>query len=162
MTKVMPGRYTAEVDGEFVVFLIGMRINHFWKVHKWFPVFRAMPAMLRSLDKQRQKGLMGFRLVPGLRNIGVVQWWRSFDDLERFARSADDPHMEAWRRFNQAVGTGGDVGLWHETYRVAPGAYECIYNNMPAYGLAAATTHVPVARRGEEARERLAVGGPDT
>jgi hypothetical protein len=27
----------AEMDGEFVVFLIGMRINKPWKLHKWLP-----------------------------------------------------------------------------------------------------------------------------
>jgi Monooxygenase af470-like len=37
------GRFTARVDGEFVVFLIGMRINRPWKVRQWLPVARAMP-----------------------------------------------------------------------------------------------------------------------
>jgi len=36
---VVPGRMTADLDGEFVVLLIGMRINKPWKVHKWWPVF---------------------------------------------------------------------------------------------------------------------------
>lgn len=31
MAKVQPGRFTAEVDDELVVFLIGMRINRPWK-----------------------------------------------------------------------------------------------------------------------------------
>jgi hypothetical protein len=159
MAKVVPGRFTAEIDGEFVVFLIGMRINHFWKVRKWLPVFRAMPAMLKELATHPEKGMLGYRLLPGLRNIGVVQYWRSFEHLEQFARNPDDPHLEAWRRFNRAVGTGGDVGIWHETYRVPAGGYECVYNNTPVFGLAAATTHVPIARRGEQARERLAPSG---
>jgi hypothetical protein len=34
---------TARLDGEFVVFLIGMRINRYWKLHKWLPVATAMP-----------------------------------------------------------------------------------------------------------------------
>ena len=42
------------------------------------------------------------------------------------------PHGAA---FSRAVGSGGDVGIWHETYRVQPGNFECIYNNMPAFGL---------------------------
>ena len=29
---IIPQRMTAEVDGDFVVFLIGMRINKPWKV----------------------------------------------------------------------------------------------------------------------------------
>ncbi|MBA4115324.1 MAG: DUF4188 domain-containing protein [Rubrobacter sp.] len=44
--------------------------------------------------------------------------WRSFEDLERFARNPDDPHLPSWRRFNQTVGSDGSVGIWHETYVV--------------------------------------------
>ncbi len=50
MAQVIPSRMTAEVEGDFVVFLIGMRINKPWKVHKWLPVFLAMPRMLKELD----------------------------------------------------------------------------------------------------------------
>src|SRR5207342_1870402 len=49
MAQVIPSRMTAEVAGDFVVFLIGMRINKPWKVHKWLPVFLAMPRMLKEL-----------------------------------------------------------------------------------------------------------------
>ena len=48
MSKVVPKRVTAEIEGDFVIFLIGMRINKLWKVHKWLPVFRAMPRMIRE------------------------------------------------------------------------------------------------------------------
>jgi hypothetical protein len=47
----------------------------------------------------------------------------------------------------------GSVGIWHETYVVDRA--ESIYSGMPASGLAAATAVVPVARRGETARQRL-------
>ena len=47
--RVHPGRYTARIDGEFVVFVIGMRINKLWKVHRWAPVAAAMGPMLREL-----------------------------------------------------------------------------------------------------------------
>ena len=50
MTKVVPKRVTAQIEGDFVVFLIGMRINKPWKVHKWLPVFRAMPMMISELE----------------------------------------------------------------------------------------------------------------
>ena len=49
----------------------------------------------------------------------------------------------------------GDVGIWHETYLVRAGAYEAIYGNMARIGLAAAGDHVPIARRGETAAERV-------
>ena len=49
MAKVIGARMAAEMDGEFVVFLIGMRINKAWKLHKRLPVFLAMPKMLKDL-----------------------------------------------------------------------------------------------------------------
>ncbi len=59
MAKVHKGRFTAEVDGDVVVFVIGMRFNKLWKVHKWMPVFVAMPKMLRVLLSDPSKGLLG-------------------------------------------------------------------------------------------------------
>ena len=85
----------------------------------------------------------------------MLQYWRSFEQLEHFARDKDDPHLEAWRTFNRRVGTNGDVGIFHETYKVAADQYECIYANMPIMGLALAGSSVPVARRGEQASERM-------
>ena len=43
MPTVIAQRMTAKVEGDFVVFLIGMRINRLWKIHKWLPVAMAMP-----------------------------------------------------------------------------------------------------------------------
>ena len=37
MIKIIADRLTAQIDDEVVVFLIGMRINRAWKVHKWLP-----------------------------------------------------------------------------------------------------------------------------
>jgi hypothetical protein len=86
----------------------------------------------------------------------VVQYWTSFEDLECFARASDDPHFPAWRRFNARVGyKNGAVGIWHESYLVPSGQYECVYGNMPVFGLAAATSHVPARGGLETARRRL-------
>jgi hypothetical protein len=46
---IRPGRFAARFDGDFVVFLIGMRVNQPLKVHRWLPVVRAMPRMIREL-----------------------------------------------------------------------------------------------------------------
>lgn len=153
--KVVPGRYTARIDGDFVVFVIGMRINKLWKVHKWVPVAAAMGPMLRELFTHPEKGLLSVQSGWSGRTITLIQHWRSFEQLERFARDRDDPHLGAWRRFNQRVGSSGDVGIFHETYQVAAGAYETLYSNMPVMGLAAAGEHLPVAKRGETARKRI-------
>ena len=155
MTAVQPGRYTFDHDGEVVVFLIGMRVNKLRKVGRWLPVARAMPRMLRELAARPDKGLLGWQQFWAGRTVLVVQYWRSFADLERFARAADDPHLPAWRAFNRSVGTGGDVGIFHETYLVPAGNAEAIYGNMPVFGLAKATASVPVRRRGQAAAYRL-------
>lgn len=48
MSRVMPGRFTAETNESFVVFLIGMRINKFFAFNKWVPTAMAMTPMLRG------------------------------------------------------------------------------------------------------------------
>ncbi len=139
------GRHAATIEGDFVVFLVGMRINKPWKIHRWWPVFRAMPPMIRELSRDPDSGLLG--VTKGMLGGGpaLVQYWRSFDDLERFARNPDARHLPAWRAFNQRVRASGDVGIWHETYRVRAGEYEAIYNNMPRTGLARAGDREPLA-----------------
>ena len=56
---VIPKRMTAEMEGPFCVFLIGMRINRPLKFHKWLPVLLAMPRMLEELRRQPELGFMG-------------------------------------------------------------------------------------------------------
>ena len=151
MTKVNPGRLTAEIDGDFVVFLIGMRINKPWKLHKWLPVFLAMPRMLKELKNKPESGFLGHIFGP----TAIVQYWRSFEDLEKFARDKDDPHLNAWRQFNKTIGSDGSLGIFHETFLVDAGKYEALYGNMPVFGLASAANHVPATGRRETARRRL-------
>jgi len=134
--SMRPGRWVASYEGDMVVFLIGMRINRPLKVRQWMPVFAAMPRMLKWLDAHPQAGLLHYeQALRSPRSPMIIQYWRSFEDLERFARSPDAPHLEAWKRFNASVRDSGDVGIWHETYRVTGGASESIYGNMPPSGL---------------------------
>ena len=65
-----------------------------------------------------------------------------------------------WRQFNKRVGDSGDVGIWHETYRVSTARIETIYGNMPPHGLAAATGLVPIPRGRDSAAARI--GAADT
>jgi hypothetical protein len=153
--SVFAGRYTAHVDTPVVVFAIGMRINNFWDVRRWWFVGMQMGPMLRVLMSQREKGLLHTEFFFTHRGPMLLQYWRSFEDLERFARSPDDPHLRSWRDFNRIVGAHPSVGIWHETYTIAPGAYEGIYGNMPCWGMAAATSHVAVGPGREAAKERL-------
>ena len=155
MAQVFPGRCTALTDEPFVVFLIGMRINQLWALHKWMPVASAMPRMLRTLAESPAMGLLGVHTWMRWREVLAVQYWRSFEDLENFARRPSEPHLQAWKDFNQRVGADGSVGIWHETYMVNARQYECLYANMPLFGLAAATSHVAAVGNLETARLRM-------
>ena len=145
---------TAAIDGEVVVFLIGMRVNRWWKVHKWLPVVMAMTRMFRELLGKPELGFLHAESWFGRTTI-MVQYWKSFEALEAYAKSRSHEHLPAWAAFNRAVASNGDVGIWHETYLVRPGEYECFYNNMPPFGLARATQAVPVSGKKESAAGRL-------
>lgn len=157
MVDIVCDRMTSRIDGEFVVFLVGMRINRPWKLHKWLPVFLAMPTMLRELHANPELGFLGQESWFGRTTI-MVQYWRSFEQLENYARGKTSAHLPAWARFNRQVGSNGDVGIWHETYLSGSGRYECIYNNMPRFGLGKAYGLVPAAGERSTADGRVRAG----
>lgn len=132
-------RLTAILDGDFVIFLIGMRINQPLKIHKWWPVAAAMPRMLDELYRHPELGFIHAESWFS-RTIILVQYWRSMEQLLAYARNRESAHLPAWQAFNKAIGTDGAVGIWHETYAVSPGSYENVYVNMPAFGLGRAGT----------------------
>ncbi|MFC4637913.1 DUF4188 domain-containing protein [Deinococcus hohokamensis] len=151
-------RFTAEIDGDFVVFIIGMRVNQPWKVWAWFPVFQAMPKMLRELQTQPELGLLGTQFY----GLTQIQYWRSMEHLHQYAASRDHSHLPAWRAFNQGARAAGNaVGIWHETYQVASGAYETVYVNMPPTGLGRAGSLIPATGHRQTAQGRLTTKTPN-
>lgn len=127
-------RLTADLEGDFVVFLIGMRINKPWNVHKWWPVAAAMPRMIKELYLQPELGFIHAEAWFS-RTIILVQYWRSLEQLLAYARNMEAQHLPAWQAFNKAAATDDSVGIWHETYSASPGTYENVYVNMPLFGL---------------------------
>src|SRR6202453_4511886 len=154
MASIIDRGSTAHIQGDFVVFLIGMRINKLWKPHRWLPSLRTMPRMLKELEAAPAEH--GF---PGSMNLGLlslVQYWRSFDHLEAYARARDKQHWPAWLEFHRLMkDSRGDVGIWHETYLIRAGEYENIYSGMPLMGLAKAARVANVSGDAETARGRL-------
>ncbi|MFD9881129.1 DUF4188 domain-containing protein [Streptomyces alboflavus] len=154
--KTATGYTTAAAEGDTVVLLIGMRVNHFWAVHQWVPVFYAMLRMLRELAAAPDRGLLGrVLLTASPRTYYVVQYWESKEKLYAYATAPDAFHHKAWGIANRKQRAGrlrGHVGLWHETYIAPEGSYESIYFDMPPFGLAAATGSLPVESRGRRAQ----------
>ena len=116
-----------------------------------------MPKMLKELDAgPGEAGLLGY---TNLGLLTIVQYWRSFDHLETYARTRDKAHWPAWVDFNRRMkDSRGDVGIWHETYLVRAGEYECVYSGMPLMGLAKAGRSTEVAAGTDSARDRLGLG----
>ncbi len=151
--EINQGRVTAEIEGDFVVFLIGARPNPLRMIRSLRDLGgnKGMKHMLDYLSTRPEIGLLGYQQF----GLGTwVQYWRSFEHLEAFAKNQDDPHLAAWRNYFKRVGSSGRTGIWHETFLVRAGEFEVIYTNMPTFGLAKASKVVPIAES-VAARDRL-------
>ena len=95
MAQIIKQRMAAEADGSFVLFLIGMRVNRWWKIWKWWPVATAMPRMIIELYKNPELGMLHAQTLFAFPNIVVTQYWRSFEDLEAYAKDKDMAHLPA-------------------------------------------------------------------
>lgn len=92
----------------------------------------------RSAAEAVQSGtglLLSERFLFGLGHFGVLQYWRSFDELE--AWSHRPPHSEWWRQAAERIRTRGDLGIYHEAYLVPRERVESIFLNCEPTGLAA-------------------------
>ena len=156
MAKIINDRMFARMDGDFVVFLIGMRINSFWRINKWLPVITAMTRMLKELYAKPESGFINMNNWFGRTSI-MVQYWRSFEHLEAYAKDKSGEHYPAWKEFNQILRKSGAVGIWHETYKASEGSYENIYVNMPKLGLGKAGKIISVTESMDTAKSRLEI-----
>ena len=157
MATTIHRRMTAEIEGDFAIFLVGASLSGLWKIWKLphrIKFIVTMPRMLRELTQKPELGLLGFEAYGMFKGV-FVQYWRSWEHLENFARSKEATHYPAWVWFNQNAGAGSDIGIWHETYLVRAGDFEVVYNNMPPSGLGRATKLVPASGRLSSAADRL-------
>ena len=148
------GRMTAPADKDFVVFLIGMRINNVFALTKWVPVFTAMARMLPELYKNPKLGFKSYEMWFS-RTLILVQYWESTEKLMEYAKAKDSEHLPAWRAFNKAAQSTSAVGIWHETYAVPKGNTENVYVNMPAFGFGKTVPLVPATGNRNSAKGRL-------
>lgn len=78
-------RLTAHMDGEFGVFLIGLRISQPLMVHKWLPVILDMPKMIilqwadPGIDKAEllRDALRTFIRAQSAKRLVALGAWRS-------------------------------------------------------------------------------------
>ena len=155
-STVVPGRMTARLDKPVVLFLIGARFYKLRTFPKWLWFARTMPAMLAELEKKPDAGLLWYRTYISWPNLRVQQYWESFDKLMAYSSDRRAEHQPAWARYMRELANDGSIGIWHETYLVEPGKFECIYGNMPPFGLAAASNSVKAEGRLAAAKERFA------
>lgn len=151
MAHVNTGRKTTTNDREIVVFLIGAKINKWWLLPFSLPLLVKMRKMQQELLKDPSSGLLGIQSLGG----ADVQYWRSVDDLMRYAFDKTKEHQPTMKKFFQKVFKNAAFGIWHETYVVPAGNYENIYTNMPAFGLGKVNVLVEATGELATARGRL-------
>jgi hypothetical protein len=153
-----PNRFRADVPPGTVVFLIGMRINCWRRPRSWLPAFGAMPRMLRELFAHPELGFLDASSWWSGRNVMLVQYWRSMDDLMRYATAKDGEHFPAWQAYRKAAASSDVTGIWHEAYEVHPDTSHMVYVNMPPSMMGKATSWKPAKGMPPQSVQRKPVG----
>jgi hypothetical protein len=149
------GRWTAQLDGDFVVFLIGAAIHDPEQAGPAGELLMAMIDMLGELEQDPSKGLLGYEVYGAIGGV-IVQYWRSFEALEAYAKNPGAKHAPVWKAWNRlSEGELAPAGIWHETFQVSAGKYEAVYQNMPVIGMQKAGTPVTVDEARATARQRI-------
>ena len=138
---------------DLVVIYLGMRVN------AWYGLRTLVgfgPRIQGAVDAAPPGLLLHEPVIYSLfpPNVGMRQYWKDFDSLERWARS--EPHAAWWREF---LRDSGGTGFWHETYAMR-GGMEAIYDDVPRPIGFSAFAPVSKARGGLfSARRRLELNG---
>lgn len=155
MTQIQAGRLTVDNHRDLVVFLIGARINRWWLLPLSLPILAKMNRMLVELRDDPDSGLLGVQPV----GFGVsVQYWKSYEHLNRYANDPERTHRPTWTKFLSKLFNNRAVGIWHETYLVQAGHYESIYTNMPRFGLGRCQPLIPATGGHSTSARRLRRG----
>ncbi|MCM3762902.1 DUF4188 domain-containing protein [Alkalihalobacillus oceani] len=108
----MNKRYTAPNDRDIVLFIIGMRIQQWWNIKAWWPVFTAMPPMMKELYAEKDNGFLSHNAAWGGRTIVFTQYWEDIESLHAYAHG--QTHLKAWTHFYQKAAKTKAVGVFHE------------------------------------------------
>jgi hypothetical protein len=119
-----PQRQSVDLSAypDLVVVILGLRVRRLRGLLSILGIGKG----LTEIDRNRPDGLLANeQFLFALNHVGIRQYWRDLESLERFTRS--EPHAQWWREFSKD--TGG-TGFWHESYS-RKGSMEAIYINMP-------------------------------
>ena len=149
-------RMMADVEGEFLVFVVELRIHQWWRFRKWYPIVTAMSRMLTELIEKPEFGLLNFEYWFAFRRQLFLMYWRSYEQMHDWVLNKDAAHIAGWKQLNQLMKDHPNVlGFWHESYVVQPYQYEAFYRNVPTVGLGHAGTLVPLKGRATTSAARL-------
>ena len=127
-----PARHMVDTTEPMVLFLVGARLNRLTWPGRVLRIGRAMSAMQQELSDHPELGCLHIENWGGRTSISV-QYWRSREELMRYARSADSEHLPAWRHFNRMLASDPALGIWHEIHEVS--SAHALYVNMTPLGL---------------------------
>ena len=133
---------------DLVVVYLGMRVRQPRGLRY---LFRLGPQIQKSWKAKPDGLLLHEDVVWSLfpMHLGMRQYWRDFDSLERWTRS--EPHRRWWQEF---LKDSDGTGFWHETYCMR-GGVEAIYDDMhQPTGLARFAPTVPARGAMFSARRR--------
>ena len=119
-----PSRQSVELTAypDLIVIMLGFRVSSWRGALSLIGVGKG----LRAIQDAPPDGLLAHeQCLYALNHVGIRQYWRDLESLERFTRSA--PHSHWWRDFAKL---SDGAGFWHETY-ARSGAMEALYANMP-------------------------------
>ena len=141
---------------DLIVIYLGLRVNAITGIKK---ALGLGPQIAKSVSDKPDGLLLHedllFSLFPP--HLGMRQYWRDFESLERWTRSA--PHRQWWKDF---LRESGGTGFWHETYSIR-GGIEAIYDDMPKpIGLMKFAPLSPARGSVFSARQRLSREGSES
>ena len=65
MVQTTNQRVAAKIEGDFVVFIVGTRLNRWWRFLSYIPIARAMCRMVGELEANRDFGMLLVKMWNG-------------------------------------------------------------------------------------------------
>ncbi len=140
-------------DG-FVIYINGMRLNKLRALPRYLMAGLKVGKMFDRLAADPDSGFLGYEpALMGPRHGAAIQYWRSLEDIRRFASDPGDMHVPAWQWFNER--DDGGLAFWSELYVIEPENYETFFRNVEGVGLSRFGRMVPM----EEHERQLGLAG---